>query len=195
MKLIAKGAEASIYSLSAFGKEFVLKRRERKDYRVPELDLRLRAERTRSEARTMLRLHAIGVRVPGLIALGKFSICMEKLEGMLLKDTQKTGGIFTEVGKALALMHDNGTVHGDLTPANVMICNSLPYLIDFGLSSFTNGAEDKAMDLLLMKRAVSSRLYKSLEEAYLTNSRTGKEVILRLADVEKRGRYQNRNLE
>lgn len=195
MELMARGAEANVYSLSAFGKDLILKVRERKAYRTTKLDSRLRTERTRNEAHTLLRLHLAGVRVPGLIAIGRFSICMEKLEGSLLKDTAKTTDIFIRLGRDLALMHDSGTVHGDFTPANVMVCDAQPYLIDFGLSSFTNGMEDKAMDLLLMKRAVSARLYKALAEAYVENSGNGKEVMLRLADVEKRGRYQNRNLE
>ena len=57
-KIIAQGAEAIIYS----DNKIVTKHRFEKNYRHPELDLKLRQFRTRREAKVIEKLHLL--RVP-----------------------------------------------------------------------------------------------------------------------------------
>jgi N6-L-threonylcarbamoyladenine synthase/protein kinase Bud32 len=84
--------------------------------------------------------------------------------------------------------------HGDFTPANIVVGGQGICIIDFGLSDVSNSIEDKAIDLLLMKRSVSGEKYRTMESAYRKESRNSEQTILRLAEIEKRGRYQVRTL-
>jgi TP53 regulating kinase-like protein len=69
------------------------------------------------------------------------------------------------IGKTLAIMHDNEIVHGDLTTSNIMMrtfsdaTSSSDYevtLIDFGLGMMKPNVEDKAVDLYVLERAFTS---------------------------------------
>lgn len=67
------------------------------------------------------------------------------------------------VGEALGKLHLEDIVHGDLTSSNIILAEdsetgalSIPTLIDFGLSSYSNLAEDKAVDLYVLERALNS---------------------------------------
>ncbi len=193
MKL-SEGAEAKIYLVRISGSEFIMKRREEKRYRVKELDERIRTERTRAEARIMLKLARLGMHVPRLIAIGRFSICMERLYGGLLKDTKPKAETLREAGAALAAMHENNVAHGDFTPANLMLCGKELYVIDFGLSEVTSSVEEKALDLLLMKRSLPRAPYLVFEESYSRSCSSSRQIINRLKAIEKRGRYQTRTL-
>jgi Kae1-associated kinase Bud32 len=193
-RLFGQGAEARLYGTRIFGADLVVKSREPKAYRIKELDTRLRVQRTRNEARLMQRAYAAGVRVPRLIGLGRFSIYMERLDGRLLKDVKINEGQAEELGQVLARLHHANIAHGDFTTANIMSTRKGLYVIDFGLASSDWRLEEKAIDLLLMKRSLSGRLYAGFAKAYLKNSDEGREVMKRLAEIEKRGRYQSRTL-
>ena len=54
--------------------------------------------------------------------------------------------------------------------------------------------EDKAVDLLLMKRAISNQQYTAFLVAYRKGYNKAPEVIKRLEKIERRGRYQERTL-
>ncbi len=194
MEFVWSGAEARVYKTVILGKEILVKYRNRKRYRVTELDMKIRKERTRNEARIMSRMHKEGIRVPRIVAVGRFSIFMELLHGTLLKDIEPEPGGFSEIGRMLATIHDQNVSHGDFTPANIMLCGKSYYVIDFGLAETTNGAEEKALDLFLMKRSVPSAAYREFESAYAASSRNSREVIGRLKGIERRGRYQVRTL-
>ncbi|PWZ02892.1 hypothetical protein BCV70DRAFT_197149 [Testicularia cyperi] len=79
------------------------------------------------------------------------------------------------IGRQLAIMHEADIVHGDLTTSNMMFRRADPtptsgpattttidldrdeiVLIDFGLSSVSAFAEDKAVDLYVLERAFAS---------------------------------------
>lgn len=191
---IGEGAEAVIYQSRILGREVLLKRREAKKYRVKELDERLRKERTSTEARVMLRLAKAGVPVPRIVAVGRFSIYMEKLPGILLKEANPSAEIFREIGETLGRIHTRDIAHGDFTPANIMLSGKSIFIIDFGLSEVTKSQEEKALDLLLMKRSIPKRQYSAFERAYLQTYSNSKIIINRLKEIEKRGRYQIRTL-
>jgi Kae1-associated kinase Bud32 len=104
-------------------------------------------------------------------------------------------GIFSTLGSYAALLHNNNIIHGDFTPANVMIDRSgRPVLIDFGLSDITNSAEEKALDILLMKRSINDNEFKKFLESYSKSCKESRAVLKRLAEIEKRGRYNTRTL-
>lgn len=194
MNPMTEGAEAKIYKTKMFGKDIMVKVREKKEYRIRELDERLRRERTKREARILNRLNQVGIRCPRIIAAGRFSIYMEWLPGKLLNNIGNTESMLKGAGEILAQLHENDIVHGDFTPANLMLSNDKIYLIDFGLSEFTNSIEEKALDILLMKRSVSPKAYKVFEASYVQHYKKSNETLNRLKGIEKRGRYQIRTL-
>jgi len=200
MKKIGEGAEAKIYLTSIFGNIVLVKVRFRKKYRERALDESLRRSRTKQEAHAMIIARRAGVRVPVVVAFDKFSIYMQRLEGRLLREVLSDTNanlpyaVFVELGHELAKMHNANIAHGDFTPANIILNgNSHAFIIDFGLSEITSSIEAKALDLLLMKRSITSEQYSAFLQGYAAYSKS-KEVLARLNEIEKRGRYQTRTL-
>ncbi|MFI5412798.1 MAG: KEOPS complex kinase/ATPase Bud32 [Candidatus Micrarchaeales archaeon] len=198
---LSEGAESEIYSLKFLGFDSVLKKRIRKRYRVEELDRNIRVQRTRNEARIIGMMSSLGVNAPSLLLLEKYDIIMTRLYGTNLNNLLDSDSginfdkIFSSLGKYIAILHNNEIAHGDFTPANVILDkNRNVYLIDFGLSEITNSIEDKALDILLMKRSVDVRHFGSLIKSYKSICRCQKDVLDRLAEIEKRGRYNTRTL-
>lgn len=68
----------------------------------------------------------------------------------------------TSIGRAIGLMHNADVIHGDLTTSNMLLRAASPgaspsvVLIDFGLSYVSTLVEDKAVDLYVLERALSS---------------------------------------
>ncbi|MGB9732509.1 MAG: KEOPS complex kinase/ATPase Bud32 [Candidatus Micrarchaeia archaeon] len=194
MKLISEGAEAKIYVEDLFGERVVVKERVEKKYREKALDIKIRSARTKNEARVLYRALRACSNVPRLIGVGRFSIYMSFIDGKLLRDVRIKRSIIEEVGMLLARMHNADITHGDFTPANIMVSNGKAYVIDFGLASISKSIEEKAIDVLLMKRSLDQRRYKLFELSYMKHAKEGKKVLERVKEIEKRGRYQNRSL-
>ena len=194
MRLLSEGSEAKIYCHRILGKSVLFKVRNPKDYRVIELDEKIRKYRTRREAKIMLKAGVSGIRAPKLLAAGKFTICMDLLPGKLMKDVRARPAVIAWVGRLLAELHNVDIVHGDFTPANVMICNGKPFAIDFGLSEITVSYEEKAMDLLLMKRSLNVSQFKHFISGYKKKCSGSSLAIAKLKEIEKRGRYKIRTL-
>lgn len=195
-KFIAQGAEAKLFLEDGR----ILKNRFQKNYRLQELDNRLRGFRTRREAKVLEKLQALNFPSPRIIKNDeKENLIMEKIEGKLLKDVLEDSDytkLCHEMGKKIAILHNKSIIHGDLTTSN-MILNKEVYFIDFGLSFFSDKAEDKAVDLHLLKEALESKHYKISEEAfkivlesYKKEANKSHETLKRLESVEKRGRYR-----
>jgi Kae1-associated kinase Bud32 len=194
LKLISEGAEAKIYVEDLFGERVVVKERVEKKYREKALDIKIRSARTKNEARVLYRALRACSNVPRLIGVGRFSIYMSFIDGKLLRDVRIKRSIIEEVGMLLARMHNADITHGDFTPANIMVSNGKAYVIDFGLASISKSIEEKAIDVLLMKRSLDQRRYKLFELSYMKHTKEGKKVLERVKEIEKRGRYQNRSL-
>ena len=195
-KLIAQGAEAKLFIEDAK----IIKNRFPKTYRIKEIDERLRSFRTRREAKILQKLQAIDFPAPKVIKNDeKENLVIEKIDGELIKDILEKddyGKLCSEIGKKVAMLHNHLIIHGDLTTSN-MILNKEIYFIDFGLSFFSEKAEDKAVDLHLLKEGLESKHYRIWEEcfrcaleAYRKEANKSSETLKRLEIVEKRGRYR-----
>lgn len=65
-----------------------------------------------------------------------------------------------EIGRIIGIMHSNHIIHGDLTTSNLLLVGPSHDLniavIDFGLASTDESAEDKGVDLYVLERALLS---------------------------------------
>jgi len=197
-QIIQQGAEAII----SLEKDVITKDRIKKSYRLPILDQRLRKQRTKKESKILEKTSTL-IPVPKLIKTDdKEKIEMQFIEGKKLSEhldsLKNAEEIYKLIGENIAILHDNNIIHGDLTTSNMIYStkeNKL-YFIDFGLSFESNKAEDKAVDLHLIKQALEAKhfskfelFFKAVLEGYKL-SKNFKETIKRLESVEKRGRYK-----
>jgi Kae1-associated kinase Bud32 len=200
--LIAKGAEAELYAARFLDHDAVVKERGRKAYRAHALDARLRTERTRREARILHQAKLAGVRCPRLLHAEpeRHRLYLERFEGRLLREYLPGAGganrawVLAECGRQLALLHEGGVAHGDSTTSNFLVSAGTPVLIDFGLAEFTTQIEEHATDVLLFKKSVSPADFEAFWQAYARGRKKSKEVLGRLREIERRGRYVVRSM-
>jgi N6-L-threonylcarbamoyladenine synthase/protein kinase Bud32 len=187
---VVRGAEATV----EVGPDDVVKHRVTKGYRHPELDGRLRTERTRSEARTTSEARRVGVPTPVVTDVDdvEASLVLERVGRADLREALSSETVRT-VGRHLARLHGAGLVHGDPTPRNVRV-GERTYLIDFGLAYYSEDPEDHAMDLHAFEQSLTGtaddadQLRTAVEAAY---REAGEAAVLdRLREIEGRGRYQ-----
>lgn len=195
MKRISEGAEAFIYQTEYMGIPVVVKDRISKRYREPHLDRRIREQRTKSEARIISRA-SLSANAPRVLHMSGFKLYINYIDGRTLNTTEEIPmPLMREAGRQLALLHGIDISHGDYTPANLMVDRAGKlWVIDFGLSEITNSTESKALDLLLMKRSVGKAAYTAFIDGYIKGSGSGKALLLELAGIERRGRYQTRTI-
>jgi len=187
---IARGAEAVLTKTP----KGIVKRRLKKTYRHPDLDEQLRTTRTKAEARILEKARRAGVPVPNVEEVDTYTLLLEEIPGIVLKDVLDEHPTLTEqVGEHVAKLHDAHIIHGDLTTSNMIQNGSTIYLIDFGLAFHSRRVEDKAVDLHVLKQALASRHHTVSDKAYAAflNGYVPEEkeqILTRLAHVEKRGR-------
>jgi TP53 regulating kinase-like protein len=222
---VSQGAEALIYSTDVHpffdspSSKLIIKYRPPKPYRHAKLDAQLTKHRTLSEARLLQRLLLSNINAPKLVFVDPKNglIWMEYVVGLSLKQwiwnneqilvPEQVRSILLAVGNEIGKLHISDIVHGDLTSSNIMLRNDSlePVLIDFGLGSHSSLAEDKAVDLYVLERAISSthpvnsqQYNEWLLEGYLQPSNSDRkarvkttEVLRRLEDVRMRGRKRS----
>ncbi len=203
--ILRKGAEAFLIQSEWCSKKVVIKYRIPKKYRIPEIDQILRTQRTALEAKTLIDVKEFGFPTPLVyeVDLDHALIIMEYLEGKRIKDLMQSSekslleDLFAKIGKYIALLHKNDRIHGDLTTSNIIITpDNKIYFIDFGLSQTNASVEDKAVDLHLFKRVMTSTHGSqfALFEVFIQGYRTAKiprceEIISLVSDIDLRGRY------
>lgn len=210
--LLAKGAESDIVKSQWFDGfegfdpiDVVVKKRLPKAYRIPEIDNKIRKLRTKSEAKILSHAKASGIITPILydIDLVDKSITMSKIEGRIVKDIiddvtdDARKELSYRIGEYIADIHELDIIHGDLTTSNMLIDNNNQLVfIDFGLSYYSNLIEDKADDLLVLKKSIKSVDYDvALEtfnwilESYLEYSDNSDDIRDKIEEIEHRGRY------
>ena len=165
-----------------------------KRYRAPALDEKIRRERTRREARLLSRAKQADVICPVVYEVSDFAILMKFLDGVMLYHALASRPIkareIASAAKILSALHSVDVVHGDFTPANLMLTSDGMAVIDFGLGSISHDAEDKGTDVVTMKKALGRR-----GEAFVAAyARTGgKPSVVRMSrEIEKRARYMER---
>lgn len=201
MQKIAQGAEAVLYQ----DKSRILKERLSKGYRLPQIDISLRKFRTRREAKILKKLEELNFPAPHLHEFcdKRMSIFMDFVPGEQLKDVIEDDYpvLAGEIGKKIALLHENDLIHGDLTTSNMIQHRETGELniIDFGLSFFSDKAEDKAVDLFLLDRALESKHYQiypevfgKVIESYKENYPEAEKILARFEKVKGRGRNKNK---
>lgn len=198
-----QGAEARVGVGSFFGRTVIYKERVKKAYRHPQLDQRLTSRRVLQEVRCMTKAGRNGVRVPAVLSVdlqaGRF--VMELIGGTTLKQAiaasagEGPAAFGSQLGRLVAQLHNLDIIHGDLTSSNVLHTGSELVLIDFGLAYGSNLVEDKAVDLYVLERALTSThplqakgLFAAAVEAYGQHNRNSKAILRKLADVQLRGR-------
>lgn len=198
-EVIAKGAEAVLYRVG----DRLVKHRIVKGYRIPELDLRLRKLRTQREVKILENAWKAGVSVPRVheVDLRDKRIVMDFVDGELLKDVfssaddSKVVKVSGEVGRTVSRLHGANIIHNDLTTSNMILKGDRVFFFDFGLGFTSTRVEDKAMDLVVFKKALKAAhadrfdlIWNSLVDAYKAYGRSN-EVLNRVAKIEKRARY------
>lgn len=185
-----QGAEASV----KIKEDKVIKERERKSYRHPELDERIRENRTREEVKNTKRARKYGVNAPEAEKKdGK--IVFEKIEGETWKKSEDLKTM-KDFGANVAKMHHGDIIHGDLTTSNVIVKDGEASIIDFGLSTVSERIEDKAVDIHLLKQVLNSShpdISDKAWEKFLKGYREyddSEKVLEQLEEVEQRGRYK-----
>lgn len=162
----------------------------------------------KQEERSLRKSLLAGVPCPSVIAskYDEYLIIMEYIEGITLKkaliDEVSTIKILGSlIGSLIGRLHSARIIHGDLTTSNMLFKNQEEeiVLIDFGLSYVCNVAEDKAVDLYVLERALTSTHPEIADElmtiicsSYVSHFEDGaKEVMSKLADVRLRGRKRD----
>ncbi len=191
---IAKGAEAVITK----EENAIKKSRIVKNYRIKQIDERLRRQRTRSEASLLRTARRAGVNVPAIADDSDFDIVMEFIDGYKIRDVFEKNykNLSESIAKSVAKMHENDIIHGDLTTSNMLLKDNDIFFIDFGLGFTSKRAEDKAIDLFLLHEAIESTHHKVLNDAWKIILNTyreeypeSEEIIKALQKIEKRRRY------
>jgi len=200
MEEIGRGAEAVLYREG----NSVVKAREKKSYRIPEIDEELRGFRTRREIKVIKKVAKLGIPTANVISENenerKFS--MQFLEGPKLRDILDRGNYreyCRQIGWIAARLHSANIIHNDLTTSNMIVVSGKIHIIDFGLSFFSERVEDKAVDIHLLRQALESKhqeickkAYGAVIDSYKKNYPDALKVLERLDVVEMRGRYKKK---
>jgi serine/threonine protein kinase len=123
------------------------------------------AQRFLREARAAARVrhpNIVDVFDFGYLGDGRPYFVMELLEGESLTDRVARGaldigevvGIARQMALGLAVVHDHGVIHADVTPSNALVVSGDPItvkLVDFGLASLAGelSADDEEQDFVL----------------------------------------------
>ncbi len=204
MRLIQRGAEAVLFLRKQEGEDVLVKERVRKGYRIPELDKRIRSQRTRGEAKLLGMARRVGVNTPRTLETGDSSIVMEWLDGRRVKDClnglpeNERLEVYSLMGETVGRLHEGGIIHGDLTTSNMILKDGGLFLIDFGLGKFSKKVEDQAVDLYVLYEALRSTHFIRLKEAwtnvlkaYNQKYSNAQQVLGRLKKIESRRRYKS----
>ena len=207
MQRFHRGAEADLFLTKIGPWKAVVKRRVRKKYRIPQLDRHIRSERTTREASALSDAKRAGVRAPSVLSVDveDFAIAMSFVDGGIARSCldllprHEQSIVLYEIGQQIGALHQAGLVHGDMTTSNIIISrNGLPFILDFGMSSYSSDPEDRGTDLHLLQRSVSTshtidsrRSEKLIREGYRREFGDKRASIsfLRQKEIARRGRY------
>jgi TP53 regulating kinase-like protein len=205
--LIKKGAEASLYLEEWHNHKVIMKRRLPKEYRIPDIDMEIRSQRTVQEPETIHRAKEAGVPTPTIfmIDVAEANIIMEFIDGKQVKQvldslsSDERHSLCYYIGRLIGRLHSHGIIHGDLTTSNMILTpDGRVVFVDFGLSELSTELEARGVDLHLMKRAFQSTHYRHVKESFeavmegyaeaMGDELTG-DVLEKIREIAGRGRY------
>ena len=197
-KIIKRGAEADVYLIPWHKTMAISKLRNPKKYRNITLDNLIRVRRTIHEATMLNDVKTTGIKTPFIYFLDpkRAEIIMEYIEGENVKEILSPE-IGFEMGKYVSILHNKNIIHGDLTTSNFIKRKDELYIIDFGLSSYSQRIEDMAMDIRIIKEILSSahiqifyQTYERFLKGYeLTTNYNFNRILNVVKEIEARGRY------
>ena len=203
MKTIYQGAESTIYLTNS---NTIKKIRNKKSYRIEEIDSKLIKSRTKREINLLTKAKQLDISVPNIIDsnINEGIIEMDYIDGIKLKTyLEENLDDYKNIAKLIAnnisILHNNKIIHGDLTTSNMILKDNKLYFIDFGLGFTSQKFEDFAVDLHLLKEALESTHYKISNELfefiindYKKNTNNAKLVLNKLKEGELRGRNKHK---
>lgn len=176
----------------------ISKLRSPKKYRNITLDNLIRGRRTIHEATMLNDVKTTGIKTPFIYFLDpkRAEIIMEYIDGENLKNILSPE-IGFEMGKYVSILHNKNIIHGDLTTSNFIKRKDDLYLIDFGLSFYSQRIEDMATDIRIIKEILSSAHIQIFYDTYerflkgyeLTTNNNFSRILKVVKDIEARGRY------
>jgi Kae1-associated kinase Bud32 len=187
---LTSGAEATV----RVEDDILIKERVPKNYRLRELDERIRKERTKAEARLLSEARRAGVPTPIIYDVENCTIKMQYLDGTALKHVIDED-LSEQIGILVARLHEAGIIHGDLTTSNLILFNEKIYMIDFGRSFFDSSTEAHGVDVHVLFQTFESthsnheKLIDAFCRGYRQEFKHADEVLERVKEIEKRGRY------
>src|SRR5262249_53167381 len=148
----------------------------------------------------------LGSMMPSILSVDSNNIVMTRIKDCVnvcqflqsnSSDEELVDKLLLKLGQIIALIHNTGIAHGDLTTSNFLIQDNDPdkmVPIDFGLSSSSTSTEDRAVDLYVLERAILSthpdidfnKVLQSYDK-YIDKSKKD-DVLKRLDIVRQRGR-------
>jgi TP53 regulating kinase and related kinases len=197
-KIIKRGAEADVYLIPWHKTMAISKLRNPKKYRNITLDNLIRVRRTIHEATMLNDVKTTGIKTPFIYFLDpkRAEIIMEYIEGENVKEILSPE-IGFEMGKYVSILHNKNIIHGDLTTSNFIKRKDELYIIDFGLSFYSQRIEDMATDIRIIKEILSSahiqifyQTYERFLKGYeLTTNYNFNRILNVVKEIEARGRY------
>lgn len=200
MELICTGAEAVIFKTTFLGMQAVKKIRVEKKYREKKFDTNIRTKRTKQECVLMHKAKKALVRCPVIYKIDKKNcgITMEFLNGKKVRDLlskKNFGAVCKKIGLEIGKLHSAGIIHGDLTTGNMILNNGEIAFVDFGLGFVSGKTEDRASDLLSLKKTFLSTHFslkggfEKILLGYKKNFSGSGTVIGKISEIEARTRY------
>jgi len=207
MKMIKQGAEAKLFLSKHDDRDVVIKDRIKKNYRIKQIDKKIRKSRTSRESNLLSEARRVGVATPIVFEIDKegHKIIMEYINGKRIKellnssDRKKIQKVCFEIGKSIGKLHSAGIIHGDITTSNMILRKDKIYFIDFGLGFFSRKIENQGTDLMLLHEALKSTHFKILDlcwknviKGYGKEYSNSNQVLKKIEEIEKRARYKER---
>ncbi|MCJ7428803.1 MAG: Kae1-associated serine/threonine protein kinase [Candidatus Nanohaloarchaeota archaeon QJJ-5] len=194
MTIIAQGAEAILKR----DNDHVIKERIPKQYRHPEIDATIRADRTSQEKRLLEKAQQAGVPTPAVEQIDDHTLKIEWISGTPVREHLETDEtLWPTIGEYLGRLHANDIIHGDLTTSNMLYSKDNEIIvIDFGLGYFSQRIEDRATDIRLLRQTLEAThntiwndAFSTIMETYHDTYDESEDVEQRMHSIENRQRY------
>ncbi|MBS3781111.1 MAG: Kae1-associated serine/threonine protein kinase [Candidatus Thermoplasmatota archaeon] len=201
-ELITRGAEAEVWKGRWRKRKIIIKKRVKKNYRLPELDEKIRTMRTRKEGRLLSEAKKLGVPVPIIYDIDeqRTELVMQYFHGKRVMDCIEEGikVDLEKIGAYIGKLHEAKISHGDLTTSNILYDDKKEdyCFIDFSLGEKESSNEYMGVDLHLLREALVSvhdeplDLFEKVLSGHNRSCEEHEKIKNWIEKIEKRGRYR-----